>query len=109
MARTVGPLDCDRSVNVKMENGETVTLWELTTRPKDGGFTTTGYVFGKDDARLYAVAEELLEALRFVQTAIANFRDGLDYTLHPGYGALKLEEVKYCVVDPIIEKVDGVE
>lgn len=58
-------------------------------------------------AALFAAAPSLFEALRFVQTALANFRDGLDGTLHPEHGMLKLEEVKYCVVDPVIEQLDG--
>lgn len=48
-------------------------------------------------------APAMLDALVFIQEALANFRDGLDATLHPVHGLLKLEEVKYCVVDPVVD------
>ena len=46
---------------------------------------------------------DLLETLRFVQLALANWRDGEDI-IHPEHGILTLEEVKYLVVDPAISK-----
>lgn len=52
----------------------------------------------------YAEVERAFEALRMVQEALANWRDGEDVALkHPKHGDLCLEEVKYCVVDPALE------
>lgn len=48
----------------------------------------------------------LVDALREVQTALAADRDGIHYE-HPEYGAICLEEVKYCVVDPALASVNG--
>ncbi len=42
--------------------------------------------------RLEKAAPDLLEALEFVQTALADWRDGKDYTTHPRHGKLGLEE-----------------
>jgi len=50
--------------------------------------------------------EQALEALRQVQIALACHRDGEAY-IHPEHGELCLEEVKYCVVDPVIEAITG--
>jgi hypothetical protein len=44
--------------------------------------------------------EELLAGLLEVQVALACYRDGLPY-IHPEHGELRLEEVKYCIVDPL--------
>jgi hypothetical protein len=54
-------------------------------------------------ASLFAAAPALLEALKFAQTALADWRDGEDTTTHPEHGELNLEEVKYFVVDTAIE------
>lgn len=68
MSHTNGPLECDRRARIELENGEVVDVFELTTVPKDGGFTTTGYVFSKEDAELYSAAPELLAiAQRFCE------------------------------------------
>lgn len=48
--------------------------------------------------------QELTDALKFVQTALANWRDGKDITKHPVFGHLHLEEVKYCIVDTALEQ-----
>ncbi len=49
--------------------------------------------------------EKTLEAaLKFVQTALANWRDEQDI-VHPEHGRLNLEEVKYLVVDTALEPV----
>lgn len=51
---------------------------------------------------------ELTTALRKVQTALANHRDGIDPVLvddedeEGNATPLTLEEVKYCVVDPAL-------
>lgn len=45
---------------------------------------------------------ELEAALRFVQTALANWRDE-EKIIHPEYGELNLEEVKYLIVDVVLE------
>ncbi len=42
------------------------------------------------------------EALEFIQTALANWRDEQPI-IHSEYGELNLEEVKYLIVDPILE------
>ena len=50
--------------------------------------------------------QQLETALRQVQTALANYRDGVDPVLKLGENGEKelcLEEVKYCVVDPLLE------
>lgn len=47
--------------------------------------------------------QELTDALKFVQTALANWRDEQDI-IHPKHGILNLEEVKYLVVDTILEQ-----
>jgi len=73
-------------------------LWEVHD---DAGFICA--VESESTAELFAAAADMLDALRFVQKAIANFRDGLDFTDHHEHGALRLEEVKYCVVDPVID------
>lgn len=44
-----------------------------------------------------------IEALEQVRDALACHRDGETY-VHPEHGELCLEEVKYCVVDPVLEK-----
>ena len=59
------------------------------------------------NARLIAAAPDMLEALQFVQKALADWRDGEDSTQHPVHGVLSLEEVKYCVVDEVIRKALG--
>lgn len=50
--------------------------------------------------------QKLFDALRFVQLAIADWRDGGNGLVHPEHGLLHLEEVKYCVVDPVLEEFD---
>ena len=47
---------------------------------------------------------KVIEALKFVQYALACDRDG-EKIIHPIHGELCLEEVKYCVVDPVIEEL----
>jgi len=42
------------------------------------------------------------KALRIVQDALAAFRDDQPFTL-PGHGEVCLEEVKYLVVDPVLD------
>lgn len=55
-------------------------------------------------------APVLLDALLKVQTALANWRDGKDITLHlEGHGPICLEEVKYCVVDAALNHLRGIE
>ena len=51
-----------------------------------------------------AAAPDLLAALEFVQTALADWRDGQNTTYHPEHGELNLEEVKYLVGDTAITK-----
>ena len=48
---------------------------------------------------------DLLSALKFTQTALANWRDEKDI-VHPKHGILNLEEVKYLVVDAAITKAE---
>lgn len=59
---------------------------------------------------------ELVTALKQVQEAIARWRDsdfepnedGTETILiHPKYGPLSLEEVKYCIVDKILERLEA--
>lgn len=52
--------------------------------------------------------EELLAGLLEVQTALACFRDGRPY-ISPEHGELRLEEVKYCIVDPLCGNDEEVE
>jgi hypothetical protein len=47
---------------------------------------------------------EAMKALKQVQIALACHRDNQDY-VHPEHGKICLEEVKYCVVDPVCEKL----
>jgi len=51
---------------------------------------------------LIAAVPLLLEALQFVQLALAEWRDGSDEIEHPKHGKINLEEVKYLVVDEAI-------
>jgi len=46
------------------------------------------------------------EALKFVQYALAQDRDGLPIR-HPEHGEICLEEVKYIVVDPALDNADN--
>jgi hypothetical protein len=43
------------------------------------------------------------EALKIVQTALACARDGVPY-IHPKHGDMRLEEVKYVFVDPVVQQ-----
>ena len=51
--------------------------------------------------------QDLIDALKFVQYALACFRDN-EPIIHPEHGELYLEEVKYCVVDPVLEEINPV-
>ena len=53
--------------------------------------------------------DSLLDAMEHVQKALAAFRDGETTYKHPEHGSLLLEEVKYCVVDPVLEAAREVE
>lgn len=59
----------------------------------------------KANAYLYAASPDLLAALGDVQAALACLRDDVDY-IHPKHGKISLEEVKYLIVDPAINKAD---
>ena len=78
-----------------------------------GGIVATAVAHNLDgqevqaNARLISAAPDLLEALVFVQKALADWRDGKEGTHHPVHGRLNLEEVKYNVVDLVIEKATG--
>lgn len=48
---------------------------------------------------LLATSTPAYDAILEVQSALADYRDGRQYS-HPKHGELSLEEVKYCVVDP---------
>ena len=56
------------------------------------------------NAILMAASADLLEALIFVQKALAEWRDGSEETHHPEHDWIHLEEVKYLVVDTAIDK-----
>ena len=50
--------------------------------------------------------EECKRALKFVQIVLGDHRDGIYEHKHPDFNhTLCLEEVKYCVVDPLLEKL----
>lgn len=65
-------------------------------------------VVTEGQARLLNAAPQMLAALIEVQRAIANDRDGEQYTHHI-HGKLALEEVKYLIVDAAIELATGEE
>lgn len=48
--------------------------------------------------------DDIVSALRDVQEALACIRDNKPY-IHPKHGTLSPEEVKYCIVDPILESL----
>lgn len=50
-----------------------------------------------------ATEKELAEALTAAWNAIACHRDNVPY-VHPVHGTLTLEEVKYLILDPALEK-----
>lgn len=54
---------------------------------------------------LYKAAPDLLAALIQVQLALAAHRDDQPFVYRGG--TLSLEEVKYCIVDPAIDKARG--
>lgn len=55
---------------------------------------------------MLAAAPDLLAALRLVQTALANYRDG-EAVLLPSHPNLCMEEIKYCIVDAAINVAEG--
>jgi methionine synthase II (cobalamin-independent) len=50
-----------------------------------------------------------VDALKQVQIALAAHRDGEKYVHpdHPEHGEMTLEELKYCVVDPALDYING--
>ena len=60
------------------------------------------YIANERIKLLRAKNDELVEALKFVQTALANWRDEEDI-IHPEHGKLNLEEIKYLIVDEILK------
>lgn len=57
------------------------------------------------NAALIASAPSMLRALKDLQEAITCFRDGRPY-YHPVLGQLSMEELKYNLIDPLLEGLD---
>lgn len=66
------------------------------------------YEAGEFNARLEAAGPAMFTALEIVQGAIADWRDGKNGTVVDGH-ELNLEEIKYVIVDPILEEIRGYE
>lgn len=61
------------------------------------------------NAKLMAKAPELAVALMQVQKALANWRDGKDVVFVTRSGQkLSLEEVKYCIVDEVLQSIEQI-
>ena len=91
-----------------MKTKHTPGPWEVKPSDKVGRLHVTGRINevseivvcdtdNEANAKLIAAAPDMLEALLKVQTAIANWRDDVD-------SEMNLEEIKYLIIDPIIER-----
>lgn len=69
---------------------------------KAGGFESA--MPTKEIALACAAAPEMLDALIQVQVAFGCLRDGQHY-IHPVHGPIAIEELKYLVIDPLLEKL----
>lgn len=62
---TLGPLSCERTPRIDVDNGEGfIEMFEVSKELEGGDWEDVAYCFSKENARLFAAAPALLEALR---------------------------------------------
>jgi hypothetical protein len=86
--QNTGPDSHNQGVVYSKETGESIAV-----------------AYDRKNLKAIAAVPDLIDALLFVQEAIALWRDGGPHLRHPEHGLLTLEEVKYCVVDDALSKL----
>jgi hypothetical protein len=99
-----GIADMQTQAAILQSNIGTPREWVAVGIADDEGFAAVVALCHPDNAKLIASAGKLVEALGEVQTALACYRDEARY-VNPEHGIITLEELKYLVVDPLLESI----
>lgn len=104
-----------REVTIRIEECGSCGQWHPASFSGDCRNDTWRFEDPEQAERMYDLAPKMFAYLKYVQTAIANWRDGQDlgnigpvkHVVVPYRGKLNLEEVKYVLVDKILDEIRG--
>lgn len=85
-----------------------VVLHKSSGKARDEDYFAPPFETYEANGALIAAAPELLDGMRYLQSVLASIRDNEEIPAHPVHGKIRTyEEVKYLIVDPLIEKATG--